>query len=178
MYDRQRKDSITSIMIRQKKYTHVCGIANHPKFLRKQDESKRAMKKLFFVSCICFVFMFCEFVGGIMSGSLAILCDAAHMFSDVAGFMISFLSIYISNRPATFGKSFGFHRAEILGALLSIFLIWGLLIWLNIEAINRIITPPEDINPDVMLITSIVGLLCNVINFAALNCSCGKDDTP
>lgn len=96
MYDRERKDSITSIMIKQKKYNHLCALENHQKFLKKQDESKRAMKKLFFVSCICFLFMFCEFVGGIVSGSLAILCDAAHMFSDVAGFMISYLSIYIS----------------------------------------------------------------------------------
>jgi len=54
------------------------------------------MKKLFFVACICFLFMACEFAGGIISHSLAILCDAAHMFSDVAGFMISYFSIYVS----------------------------------------------------------------------------------
>lgn len=133
------------------------------------------MKKLFFVSLICLFFMVCELIGGIISGSLAILVDAAHMFSDVAGFMISFVAIYISQRKVTFNKSYGYHRAEVLGAMLSVFVIWGLLIWLNIEAINRIITPPKDINADVMLITSIIGLMCNIINFCALNCACGTD---
>lgn len=92
------------------------------------------MKKLFFVSFICFIFMGLEFAGGILSGSLAILTDAAHMFSDVAGFMISFFSIYISQNQSTFDYSMGYHRAEILGAFVSIFLIWGLLGWLNYEA--------------------------------------------
>jgi zinc transporter 2 len=54
------------------------------------------MKKLLFVSFICFFFMVCEFAGGIISGSLAILADAAHLLSDVAGFMISYLAIHIS----------------------------------------------------------------------------------
>lgn len=132
------------------------------------------MKKLFFVSVICFVFMGCEFAGGIISGSLSILADAAHMFSDVAGFMISFFSIYISQNKATFKSSMGYHRAEILGAFGSILLIWGLLVWLNIEATNRIITPPKDIDANVMLITACIGFACNVINFVALNASCGS----
>ena len=131
------------------------------------------MKKLFFVSCICLFFMICEFIGGIISHSLSIMVDAAHMFSDVAGFMISFFAIYLSQRKQTFNKSYGYHRSEILGALLSIFVIWGLLIWLNIQAIDRIITPPTNINADVMLITAIIGLFCNIINFCALNCACG-----
>jgi zinc transporter 2 len=92
------------------------------------------MKKLFFVSFICFIFMGLELAGGILSGSLAILTDAAHMFSDVAGFMISFFSIYISQNNSPFAYSYCYHRAEILGAFMSIFLIWGLLGWLNYEA--------------------------------------------
>lgn len=96
------------------------------------------MKKLFFVSFICFIFMGLEFAGGIISGSLAILTDAAHMFSDVAGFMISFFSIYISKNKSTFDYSMGYHRAEILGAFVSIFIIWGLLGWLNLEATRRL----------------------------------------
>jgi zinc transporter 2 len=117
-----------------------------------------------------------EFAGGIISGSLAILTDAAHMFSDVAGFMISFFSIYISQNPSTFGYSMGFHRAEILGAFVSIFLIWGLLGWLNYEATMRILYPPEkQIDADIMLITACIGFLCNVTNFCALNASCGGE---
>jgi len=83
------------------------------------------MKKLFFVSCICFLFMLIEAVGGYISGSIAILADAAHMFSDVAGFMISFFSIYISRRKLNIRYNMGYHRAEVLGALLSVFFHLG-----------------------------------------------------
>jgi putative flippase GtrA len=120
--------------------------------------------------------MILEVVGGFLSGSIAIMVDAAHMFSDVAGFMISFFAIYISKRKSTFNKSYGYHRSEVLGAMLSVFVIWGLLIWLNISAISRIITPPDEkINADIMLITACIGLACNIINFCALNCACGTD---
>ena len=133
------------------------------------------MKKLFFVAVICFIFMGCEFAGGLISGSLAIMADAAHMFSDVAGFMISFFSIYVSQSKATANYSMGYHRAEILGAMLSIFLIWGLLGWLNYEAIQRLKDPP-DINADVMLITACIGFACNVINFCALGAEFGSEE--
>jgi len=56
----------------------------------------RAMRKLLFVAFICLLFMIIEFVGGVISHSLAILTDASHMLSDVAAFMISYFSIYIA----------------------------------------------------------------------------------
>lgn len=59
------------------------------------------MRKLWFVVVICFFFMIAEIVGGIMSDSLAILSDAAHMLSDVGGFAISILSIWIGQKPPT-----------------------------------------------------------------------------
>jgi solute carrier family 30 (zinc transporter), member 2 len=113
-------------------------LENDPNFVRKQKEGARAMKKLLFVSCICFLFMVIEFAGGIISGSLSILADAAHMFSDVAGFMISYASIHISRRSPTFDSGYGYHRAEILGAIVSVLFIWCLLIALNTEASIRI----------------------------------------
>ena len=63
----------------------------------------------------------------------------------------------------------GYHRAEIFGAFTSIIIIWGLLIWLNTEAIYRINNPPEEINAIVMVITSCIGLTCNIINICQLN---------
>ena len=80
-----------------------------------------------------------EVAGGYIANSLAVMTDAAHMFSDVAGFMISFFSIYVSQSPSTIKYSMGYHRAEILGSYVSIFLIWGLLIALNWEATKRLI---------------------------------------
>jgi len=75
--------------------TH-CALENDSKFKNKIHEGQVAMQKLFYASVICFLFMVFEFVGGYVSGSLAILTDASHMFSDVAGFLISYLSIYIA----------------------------------------------------------------------------------
>ena len=134
------------------------------------------MKKLFFVSCICFLFMIIEAVGGYISGSIAILADAAHMFSDVAGFMISFFSIYVSRRKISLSHNMGYHRAEVLGALLSVFFIWALLIWLNWTATNRIIYGQKAIDARLMLITACFGLACNILNLLALNFFCNPDD--
>ena len=60
-----------------------------------------------------------------------------------------------------------------MGALLSIFIIWALLIWLNFEAVHRIIDPPPPIDANIMLITACIGFACNVTNLVALNCACG-----
>lgn len=130
------------------------------------------MRKLFIVSIVCFLFMGGELIGGIISGSLAIMTDAAHMLSDVASFMISYFAIYMGNRPASFKMSYGFHRAEVLGALASIVLIWGLLIWLFAEAIERLVHPSE-IDGSVMLITAVVGLACNIVSIFTLHSWCG-----
>ena len=86
---------------------------------------------------VCFAFMIAEIIGGLVSGSLAILTDAAHMASDVTGFLISIISIWISQKSATPSSSFGYHRAEVLGGLLSIFTIWVLVVYLIVEATNR-----------------------------------------
>jgi solute carrier family 30 (zinc transporter), member 2 len=131
------------------------------------------MCKLLMVTGISFVFMLAEIVGGYLSGSLAIITDAAHMLSDVAGFLISYFAIYMGSRPANYQMSFGYHRAEILGALASIMLIWGIIIYLFIEAIHRIIDP-EEIDGEVMLITACVGLVCNIISIFTLH-SCGGE---
>lgn len=129
------------------------------------------MCKLLIVTVVSFTFMIAEFIGGYLSGSLAIMTDAAHILSDVAGFLISYFAIYIGSKPANYQMSFGYHRAEILGALGSILLIWGLIIYLFIEAIHRIYDP-EGVNGLIMLITAIVGLACNIISIFTLH-SCG-----
>ena len=126
------------------------------------------MRKLLFVACICLLFMVAEFVGGAISHSLAITTDAAHMLSDVAGFSISYIAIYMGSRPSNNQMSFGYHRAEVLGALASIMLIWGIVIYLFIEAIHRIVDP-EPIDGEIMLITAVVGLVCNFISIFTLH---------
>lgn len=79
-----------------------------------------AMKKLIWVSLIGILFMTGEFIGGYFSNSTAIMSDAAHMLSDLLGFIISMVSIIISKRAPTSTLSFGYLRAEIIGALVSV----------------------------------------------------------
>ena len=89
--------------------------------------------------------MIVEIVGGVLSGSLAILTDAAHMFSDVGGFIISMYYIKIASKAPTYAKTYRYHRAEIIGALTSVMIIWIMVVWLAWEATIRIIcyTIPE-----------------------------------
>ena len=153
---------------------------NDEKFRKKLKNSQKALNKLLCVVFMCFFFMICEVVGGYLSNSVAIMTDAAHMFSDVAGFGISILSIQYGLRAPNRTNTYGYHRSEVLGALASILIIWGLVIALIYEAsmrVNLIINHGGyDMDPLIMIITAGVGLCCNIINLIALgDCSC-KDD--
>ena len=85
------------------------------------------------------MFMVTEIIGGIISGSLAILTDAAHLLSDLAGFAISIVALVIGSRAPTNSLTFGYHRAETVGALTSVLLIWALTFWL-ISTFERFLT--------------------------------------
>ena len=104
----------------------------------RKKTSKGALKTLCIVSFLCLIFMGIEVAGGLISGSLAILTDAAHLLSDFSGFAISMFAIWIGTRPANASMSYGYHRAEVIGAMGSILLIWGLTIWLLYEAVERV----------------------------------------
>lgn len=141
-------------------------------------ESDSAMNKLIFVTVVCFIFMICEFIGGIISGSVAIMTDAAHMFSDVSGFAIQICAIILARRMPTNLYSFGYHRSEVLGALASIVIIWALVIALVAEAVIRTIDimegKPYEIDANIMLIVAIISLLCNIFNLVALGDCCAS----
>ena len=122
---------------------------------------------------VSLVFCGTEAAGGLLSGSLAILTDAAHQLSDVAGFVISFLAIYLTGKKSTLRYSYGYQRADVLGALASILIIWVLLVWLLYEAVLRLMDP-TDVDGEIMLITAIIGLGCNLMNLFILYCCCNE----
>jgi len=102
-----------------------------------------------------------EVVGGILSGSLALLADAAHMASDVAALGLSLFALWFAARPATAERTFGFQRVEILAALANgatLLVIAGLIL---AEAYRRLLSPPEVHGP-LMLAVAAVGLLANI----------------
>jgi zinc transporter 2 len=113
--------------------------------------------------------MIVEVIGGVASGSLAILTDAAHMLSDVGGFLISMFSIWIGQKAHNQSNTFGYHRAEVIGALASILIIWTMVIWLAWEATDRLLFKHDfEIDAEYMMITAFVSLACNIFNLIAL----------
>ena len=113
-----------------------------------------------------------EFVGGILANSLAILTDATHLLSDLTGFGISIFSIWVGKKGANNTMSYGYHRAEVIGALASIVLVWFLTGGLLYEAVRRIYNPLE-VDPQIMLITSFIGLIFNLIMGKILHSNLG-----
>ncbi|CAH2050919.1 unnamed protein product, partial [Iphiclides podalirius] len=130
---------------------------------RNEEIDKRARRKLIIASVLCVIFMIGEIVGGYLSNSLAIATDAAHLLTDFASFMISLFSLWVASRPATRQMPFGWYRAEVIGALTSVLLIWvvtGVLVYM---AVQRVINKTFEIDATVMLITSAVGVAVNLV---------------
>ncbi|XP_011309176.1 zinc transporter 2 isoform X2 [Fopius arisanus] len=130
---------------------------------RNESIDKKARKKLIIACILCVIFMVAEIIGGVLSNSLAIATDAAHLLTDFASFMISLFSIWVAGRPATRKMPFGWYRAEVIGALTSVLLIWvvtGILFYLAIE---RIVNKDFELDAEVMLITSAIGVAVNLV---------------
>ncbi|CAH8575313.1 unnamed protein product [Schistosoma rodhaini] len=130
---------------------------------------KSARRKLILASGLCLFFMTGEIIGGALAHSLAIMTDAAHLLTDFASFLISLLALFLASRPSTKRMSFGWHRAEVVGALASVLLIWlvtGILVYL---AVIRIIHNNYEINGKIMLITSATGVGVNIIMLFTLH---------
>jgi len=135
----------------------------HTKDKSRLQDVRAAQRKLVIASIVCLIFMIAEFVGGILSGSLAIMTDAAHLLSDFGGFLISLFALYLGTRKPSKKLSFGWHRAEVMGALVSVLIIWVLTGVLVYEAILRVKSMDFEVNAVIMLITSGVGVLVNII---------------
>ncbi|GMR32130.1 hypothetical protein PMAYCL1PPCAC_02325, partial [Pristionchus mayeri] len=155
-----------------KSYESIGAASNfhcHDEEERKGDESNRRAKRTLWISLtICLFFMICEVVGGWWAQSLAIITDAAHLLTDFASMLISLFSLYLASRPASRRMSFGFQRAEVLGAFVSVFLIWivtGILVYL---AVMRIVNGEYEIEGSIMAITAGIGVCVNLVMGAML----------
>ncbi len=107
------------------------------------------------------IFFIVELVGGLLTNSLALLADAGHMFSDVAALGLSLLALRWTARPPTSQKTYGYHRLEILVALLNGLVLWAMAAYIFYEAYGRIFHPPR-ISTVPMLIIATLGLLINL----------------
>ncbi|CDY09860.1 BnaC09g43010D [Brassica napus] len=129
---------------------------------REAGDRKAAMKKLLVAVALCSLFIVVEVIGGIKANSLAILTDAAHLFVDVTAFGISLFSLWASGWEATPRKSYGFFRIEVLGALVSVQMIWLLAGFLVYEAIARLHNGGGEVQGSLMFGISAFGLMVNL----------------
>ncbi|MBN8870763.1 MAG: cation transporter [Solirubrobacterales bacterium] len=112
-------------------------------------------------------FMVAEAVGGVVTGSLALLADAGHMLSDSFSLALALFAVTIAARPATSKRTFGYKRAEILAALVNGILLVLVSVWVVYEAIGRLNDPVEILGGG-MLAIAVLGLLINVAAFLVL----------
>jgi cobalt-zinc-cadmium efflux system protein len=117
-------------------------------------------------------YLVAEVIGGFVFNSLALLSDAAHMLTDVAALVIALIAIRIGQRPPDDKRTFGYRRFEILAAAFNAVLLFGIAIYVFVEAIQRF-TDPEPVQSWGMLIVAAIGLVVNLISMRLL--TAGKD---
>ena len=102
-----------------------------------------------------------------LTGSLALLADAGHMFTDVAGLLLAVLAITFAALPATPQRTFGYYRLEILAAVINAVLLFGVAVWILVEAVRRWANPP-DVEGGLMLVFATIGLVANIAGLLIL----------
>jgi cobalt-zinc-cadmium efflux system protein len=123
--------------------------------------------RLALVLAITLAVLALEVVGGILSNSLALLADAAHMFTDVTGLVLALAAIWFAGRPADSDRTFGYLRLEILAAVVNAVLLFGVAAFVLYEAWRRLTEPPE-ITSGLMLAVAVVGLAANALSLYLL----------
>jgi cobalt-zinc-cadmium efflux system protein len=109
-----------------------------------------------------------EVIGALISGSLALLADAGHMLTDVAGLTLALIAAVLVERPATSRRTWGYRRAEILAAAAQAAVLLAVGIFVVVEAVRRLITPP-DVESGAMFIFGVIGLLGNALSILLLS---------
>ncbi len=108
--------------------------------------------------------MVAEIIGGLLSGSLVLLADAGHMLATASAIGIALFAGWAASQPASIERTFGFHRAEVVGAMLSALALWLVAAWVLFESIRRLSNQADlEIQSGLMLIIGAVGLAVNII---------------
>ncbi|WGL59380.1 cation diffusion facilitator family transporter [Pigmentibacter sp. JX0631] len=131
-------------------------------------------KPLFFALVLTGLFFCIELFAGLISGSLALISDAAHMLTDVIGIAIAYISIKIAKKPADLKRTFGYYRFEILASSFNSFLLIFVGIYILYESFNRFFNHDAfEIKTGIMFWVAIAGLVVNIICMKIL--SAGKE---
>jgi cobalt-zinc-cadmium efflux system protein len=131
-------------------------------------------RRLIAALAVISVFMVVEFVGGLLSGSLALIADASHMMTDAVALALAASAHWLSMRPADGQLHFGYRRFQVLAAFVNGIALVILMAWIVWEAIRRSINPVE-VEWRTMLVIAVLGLVANVIAFRLLHSSATKN---
>ncbi|WP_227370673.1 cation diffusion facilitator family transporter [Halomonas sp. M20] len=125
-------------------------------------------RRVFWAMLLTAGFMFAEIAGGIVSGSLALLADAGHMFSDSASLAMALVAFRLSSRSPDHQRTFGYQRFQVLAAFVNGLTLFAIAIWIFYSAIERLMSP-VDVMAGPMMIIAIIGLFVNIIAFVILH---------
>src|ERR671912_2999047 len=137
------------------------GHHEHSHAGHSHDHGNADRRALAIVFALTAGFMVVEVVGGLLTGSLALLADAGHMLSDAVSLGVALFAVWLAAKPATPNRSFGYKRAEILAALFNGATLVAISIWIFVEAYRRFFEPPEILG-GWMLAVAALGLVVNV----------------
>lgn len=144
--------------------THTHDHAHHHHHHHHADNETR----LLWAMLLTGGFMVAEVVGGLISGSLALLADAGHMLTDSSALFMAWAAARITRRPADNERSYGYHRVQILAAFINGLAFFAIFIWIIVEAVQRLLNPVQ-VLADTMLVVAVLGLAVNVITFFVLH---------
>jgi cobalt-zinc-cadmium efflux system protein len=131
--------------------------------LHEHRHDRRSSQRTYAIALVVTLFYaVIELAGGLWAGSLALVSDSGHMFSDALALGLAGIAAWLAQRPAGFRHSYGWARAEVIGALLNGLLMIGVVVWLVVEAVHRLLHPRPVIALGVLII-AFVGLVINAV---------------
>jgi len=142
-------------------------VAGHGHGARAVTATGGQRRRLLVVLAITVAVMVVQIVGGLLSGSLALLADAAHVAADAAGVTAALVAASLATRPATDARTYGWQRAEILAALVNALLLGTVAVWVLVEAVGRWRQPP-DVETGLMLVVAAAGAAANGVSLLVL----------
>ncbi|KAF7805421.1 metal tolerance protein B [Senna tora] len=156
-------ESLVLPMAMQSSCGSVCPFSQQEHSLLASQESSKSAKKLCGLVVFYTMVMLMEVVGGLKANSLAVMSDAAHLLSDITGFLISLFAVWASSWEPTAHQSFGYNRLEVLGALFSVQLIWLISGFFIYEAVGRLVHRNGRVNGMLMLAIAAFGFVLNLL---------------
>lgn len=122
-----------------------------------------SLKALIIVFTMTATIFVAQVIGGVISGSLALLSDAMHMLSDSTGLLIALVALLVGRRAATRRATYGYRRVEVIAAMINAAVVTGVSVWIVVRAVGRI-GGHSEIDTGMMLVVAVIGLAANAIS--------------